>query len=66
MTGKPTLSKSGAAALSVRRRREAAALRANLARRKQRARALEGDGDKSASPPEALDSKPPAPKDGGA
>ena len=66
MTAKPTLSKHGLEAQDARRRRQAEALRANLARRKERGRALGGPVDKADRPAQAADSKGPASKPGGA
>jgi|GEM_PF-2536931 len=69
MTGKPArpaLSKPGQEARDARLRRRAEALRANLARRKQRERALAGPVDKPEAAGEALDSKRPAAKPGAA
>lgn len=66
MTGKPTLSKHGQEAQDTRRRRQAEALRANLARRKAQDRAQAGTVDKADLPADAADSKGPAAKPGNA
>jgi hypothetical protein len=63
---RPALSKPGQEARDARLRRQAEALRANLARRKRRERALGGAVDKPGTAGEALDSKGPAKKPGGA
>ena len=66
MTSKPILSKQGLEAQDARRRRQAEALRANLARRKAQDRALSGLEDKPAIHAEPAAAKGPASKPGGA
>ncbi|MCK6451802.1 MAG: hypothetical protein L6R19_13235 [Alphaproteobacteria bacterium] len=67
---KPTLSPAGALEAEERRQRQARALRANLARRKARDRALEAAVPPSGAAPGPLESQdvppPPARKPGGA
>jgi hypothetical protein len=53
----PTLTDAGAREAEVRRRRQAEALRANLARRKARDRALDSVHSQAEAKPEASDSE---------
>ena len=66
MTSKPILSKQGQEAQDARRRRQAEALRANLARRKAQDRALSGPEDRPATHAEPAAAKGPVSKPGGA
>ena len=66
MTDKPILSKSGQQALDARLKRQAEALRANLARRKARGRAAQSPVDNPEPTGEPPDSKARPGKPGGA
>lgn len=61
---KPNLSATGRRAVDERRQRQAAALRANLARRKARGRALEEAGDAAPPAPEPTETKAVSPGPG--
>jgi hypothetical protein len=69
-TSGPTLTSAGAREAEARQQRQAQALRANLARRKARDRALDSTATESGPAPEPLErqavSDPPRRKPGGA
>ena len=66
MTAKPTLTKQGLEAQEARRRRQAEALRANLARRKAQGRAPSELADATAARREPAAAKGPGTKPGDA